>query len=124
MEDKHSLSGKVAVVTGSSSGIGKAIALELAAAQAHVIVHARSSQAEGDRVVAAVRAHGVQSKLMLADISDPLASQRFVDETWQWREGVDIWINNAGADVLTGEYASLSFEDKLEEDDRNYVKLG
>ena len=114
MEDKHSLKGKVAVVTGSSSGIGAAIALELAASQAHVIVHARSSQAEGERVVAAVREHGVESTLMLADISDPIACQRFIDEAWQWREGVDIWINNAGADVLTGEYVSLSFEDKLE----------
>ena len=64
MEDKHSLKGKVAVVTGSSSGIGAAIALEFAASQAHVIVHARSSQAEGERVVAAVREHGVESTLM------------------------------------------------------------
>ena len=71
MEDKHSLKGKVAVVTGSSSGIGAAIALELAASQAHVIVHARSSQAEGERVVAAVREHGVESTLMLADTLIP-----------------------------------------------------
>jgi 3-oxoacyl-[acyl-carrier protein] reductase len=49
------------------------------------------------------------------DLADPASHMALVDQAWDWRAGVDIWINNAGADVLTGESARWSFERKLEE---------
>ncbi len=49
---------------------------------------------------------------MLADLGDPIEQDRLVERAWSWRP-VDIWINNAGADVLTGEAGQWSFEDKL-----------
>lgn len=49
----------------------------------------------------------------MADLGDAATHEGFVEQAWNWRDGVDIWINNAGADVLTGESADLSFDGKL-----------
>lgn len=108
------LTGKVAVVTGSSSGIGRAIALQLAANGANLVVHACQSEAAGKTVVEQAQDLGVESQLILADISQPQSVIELVDSCWQWRDGVDIWINNAGADVLTGAASEFSFDQKLQ----------
>jgi 3-oxoacyl-[acyl-carrier protein] reductase len=109
------LSGQTAVVTGSSSGIGRAIALELAAAGADVVVHARRSRDAAEQVATEVRSHGVESRVLMFDLADPASHPSLVDSAWSWQGCVDIWINNAGADVLTGEPARWPFERKLEE---------
>jgi 3-oxoacyl-[acyl-carrier protein] reductase len=108
------LTGKIAVVTGSSSGIGRAIACELAEAGADVVVHARVHRDAAEATAAAIRDHGVGAHVALADLIDPSNQESLVDEAWNWRNRVDIWVNNAGADVLTGEAAEWSFEEKLE----------
>ena len=108
------LEGLTAVVTGSSGGIGRAIALELAAAGAAVLVHARKSKHASETVAAEVRALGSQSEVLLANLADPDQQDLLVDHAWRWRSGVDIWVNNAGVDVLTSEAAGWSFERKLE----------
>ena len=109
------LSGQTAVVTGSSSGIGRAIALELAAAGADVLVHARRSREAAEKVAAEVRATGRQSEVVLCDLADEATHDALVNQAWAWRGGVAIWINNAGADVLTGETARWPFERKLKQ---------
>ncbi|HEX7375664.1 MAG TPA: SDR family oxidoreductase [Pirellulales bacterium] len=107
------LTGQTAVVTGSSSGIGRAIALALAGAGADVLVHARRSLTAAEEVAAAIRAVGRQSEINLCDLADDATHAAFVERAWAWRRGVDIWVNNAGADVLTGEAARWPFERKL-----------
>jgi 3-oxoacyl-[acyl-carrier protein] reductase len=107
------LAGQVAVVTGSSSGIGRAIALELAAAGADVLVHAGHNRAAADQTAATVAALGRQSQVLLADFTDEQAVVTFSAAAWNWRGVVDIWINNAGADILTGDGRMLQFEQKL-----------
>jgi 2-amino-4-hydroxy-6-hydroxymethyldihydropteridine diphosphokinase len=109
------LASRRAVVTGSTSGIGRAIALELAAAGADVIVHGRRSRPAAEETAAQVRLAGVRGAVCLADLSDAEACRRLVEEAWQCWGGIDIWINNAGADTLTGEAASWPFERKLRE---------
>jgi 3-oxoacyl-[acyl-carrier protein] reductase len=106
------LNGQTAVVTGSSTGIGRAIALELAGAGAHVLVHARQNEKNAEDVALQVRSLGRDTRVVLADLSDPAEQDRLVDAAWKWRV-VDIWMNNAGADVLTGEAAKWSFEEKM-----------
>jgi 3-oxoacyl-[acyl-carrier protein] reductase len=106
------LNGQTAVVTGSSTGIGRAIALELASAGAHVLVHARRNEKAAEDVALQARSLGRDTRVVLANLTDPAEHDRLVDAAWKWRV-IDIWINNAGADVLTGEAAEWSFEEKL-----------
>lgn len=108
------LSSQTAVVTGSSSGIGRAIALELAQAGARVLLHARRNASGAQRVAEQIKALGAEAEVVLCDLSDPASHERLVDRAWAWRGRIDIWVNNAGADVLTGEAARWSFEEKLE----------
>lgn len=110
---QHELSGQVAVVTGSSSGIGRATACELAAAGAACVVHARSSRAAAEGVAAEIRARGGEATVLLADLAEPTGRAELLEFAWQWRGGVHLWINNAGADVLTGPAAIWPFEQKL-----------
>ncbi len=111
-QPENSLAGQAAVVTGGSSGIGRAIALEFAQAGADVLVHARSNRSGADEVASEIRALGRDVVLVLADLSDTAEQDRLVEEAWQWRP-IDIWVNNAGVDVLTGAAAAWSFEEKL-----------
>src|SRR5439155_21426701 len=100
-------------VTGATGGIGRAIALELAAAGADLIVHGRR-QAAADAVTAEIAQFGRQAKVALCDLADPASHEQLVATAWDWQGSVAIWINNAGADVLTGEAAEWPFERKLE----------
>jgi 2-amino-4-hydroxy-6-hydroxymethyldihydropteridine diphosphokinase len=107
------LAGERALVTGSTRGIGRAIALELAAAGADVVVHGRRSRQAAEETAEQIRLAGVRSEVRLADLSDAEACRRLVEETWACWGGLDVWINNAGADTLTGEAARWSYESKL-----------
>lgn len=106
------LSGLRAMVTGSTSGIGRAIAHELAAAGADVVIHGRRSRAAAEEVAAELA--GVRSHVLMADCGDPDACRQLVDDAWRIWQGLDIWVHNAGADTLTGPAAKASFEEKLE----------
>ena len=108
------LAGQTAVVTGSSSGIWCAIALELAAAGADVLVHARASRDAAERVAEQVRHRGRRATVLLTDLAEPDGHAALVEQAWSWRGVVDIWVNNAGADVLTGAAADWSFDEKLQ----------
>ena len=119
------LFGKKAVVTGSSSGIGRAIAIELAAAGANVLVHARRNKAAAEAVVAEIneRSRGAKAEagdspqvayLQMADLGQPADQEALVERAWERFGRIDIWVNNAGADILAGEAAEDTFEAKLE----------
>jgi 3-oxoacyl-[acyl-carrier protein] reductase len=108
------LNGLIAVVTGSSSGIGRAIAFELAGAGADCLIHARRNRDGAESVVASIRSLGRRADVLLADLAEPTELDRFAAEAWRWQGRVDIWINNAGADTLTGDAARWTFEEKLD----------
>ncbi|MCA9223863.1 MAG: SDR family oxidoreductase [Planctomycetales bacterium] len=108
------LAGCRAVVTGSSSGIGRAIALEFAASGADVVIHAGRRRERAEQVAEEVRTLGREVRVLLCDLADPDAAEKFAADAWSTFGGVDIWVNNAGADVLTGEAARWSFDDKLQ----------
>src|SRR5262249_5373666 len=101
-------------VTGSTSGIGRAIALELAAAGAEIIIHGRNTVA-AETVVAQLRASAGESCVLLADLHREEECRRLVRRAWEKTGGLDIWVNNAGADTLTGEAGRWPFARKLRE---------
>jgi len=103
-----------AVVTGASRGIGRAIALELARAGASVLVHGRLGREAAEAVAAEARGCGVDATVVLAELADPAQHEQLVEQAWGWRPKIDIWVNNAGADILTGPAARWPFERKLE----------
>lgn len=109
------LAGLNAFVSGSTSGIGRAIALELALGGASVIVHGFRSKQAIEETVAAVRSFSVPSSGIQADLREPDALSRLIEETWRVFGGIDIWVNNAGAELLTTEAADWSFDRKFEE---------
>jgi 3-oxoacyl-[acyl-carrier protein] reductase len=104
------LAGLRTVVTGASSGIGKAIATAFAAAGARVgIAFCRSSAA----AEALADELGPDHPLLQADLSTLKGCTQIVHDAFDALDHVDVWVNNAGADVLTGEGRSWSDERKL-----------
>ena len=101
------------MVTGSSSGIGRAIAIRLAQLGAKVILHGRTDSESIESVSKAISEIGGQSTKLLSDFSTIKSWDEFVDRAWAWQGNVDIWINNAGGDVLTGDWADRDMEEKL-----------
>lgn len=104
------LSNKRAVVTGASSGIGRAIAEAFAREGAAVVVNYARSRARAEGVVEGLRATGATAHAVQADVADAVAVETLVDEAWALLGGIDIWANVAGADILTGanaEHADL-----------------
>jgi 3-oxoacyl-[acyl-carrier protein] reductase len=106
------LAGLRTVVTGASSGIGRAIAIAFGAAGARVgIGFNRSAEAAG---ALAEELGGGAHPLLQADLSTADGCTSIVNQAFAALENVDVWVNNAGADVLTGEGRSWSAERKLE----------
>jgi 3-oxoacyl-[acyl-carrier protein] reductase len=89
-------SGRTALVTGSSSGIGAAIAQELAAHGAKVAIHYRGNAAGANTVVDAIRQTGGDCALYQADVSDSAQAAELVKQVQSELGGLDILVNNAG----------------------------
>jgi 3-oxoacyl-[acyl-carrier protein] reductase len=91
-----SLSGRIAVVTGASRGIGRAIALELAHRGAAVVVNFNSSPQGADEVVKLIEDGGGKAKAFQADVSKFEAAQNLIKFAIDEFGGLDILVNNAG----------------------------
>jgi 3-oxoacyl-[acyl-carrier protein] reductase len=92
----QTFNGKVALVTGAGKNIGRSIALDLAQRGASLVINGRRDRSAIDAVVAEINAAGGQAIGCLADVSDPQAVQRMIDEAVAASGGIDILVSNAG----------------------------
>jgi 3-oxoacyl-[acyl-carrier protein] reductase len=102
------LAGRSILVTGASSGIGRAIALAAARAGADVALTYCVNEAGARDVERGVTAAGRRAAVIQADVSDETSVHALGDAVRQALGRIDAWVNNAGADILTGPAASLS----------------
>ena len=93
-------------MTGASSGIGRAIAETYAAQGAVVLLTHRGSPERAREVADAIAARGGRAHVRQADLAARDACDRLVAAARDELGGLDVWVNNAGADVLTGEAAA------------------
>lgn len=107
------LAGTQALVTGGSSGIGRAIAEAFAREGAHVLLTYRRNAAGAQAVVEAIAAAGGTAEAFEADIGDDLGVAELATEVGRRAPALRVWCNNAGADILTGEGGRLPRREKL-----------
>lgn len=91
-----SLKGRTALVTGASTGIGHATAIELAALGAKVVAHYNASQGPAEELAARIREAGGECELVRADLSNPDGAEALAREVAERFGPVDVLINNAG----------------------------
>jgi len=91
------LEGKVALVTGSSQGIGKAVALKFAENGARVVVNSRSSILEGQNVVDEIKKLGGEAVYIQANVEDSDEVKRLFSKTLEIHQRLDILVNNVGS---------------------------
>src|SRR5690242_8620319 len=95
-KNSNKLSGKIAVVTGASKGIGAAIARQLAAEGAAVVVNYSSSKADGEKVAAEIAERGGKAVAVQANVSKQKEIQNLFAKAKKAFGRVDILVNNAG----------------------------
>lgn len=107
------LQGLTALITGASGGIGSAVAQSLARAGADVVLHACQRREVVDRMAAEMAGDRREALVLQADLSRPEAAARLVAQAADWKGGLDIVVNAAGADILTGPRKQASYEERL-----------
>jgi 3-oxoacyl-[acyl-carrier protein] reductase len=105
-----SLNGQVALVTGGSRGIGKGIVLALAQAGAKVVFVYRGSAEAASTLVAELTAQGHPVSAVQADVADPAAGPRIVEEVVASHGRIDILVNNAGI-IRDGLFIGMEYDD-------------
>jgi 3-oxoacyl-[acyl-carrier protein] reductase len=112
---ENPLAGKVALVTGASTGIGRAIAIALARAGADVAITFRTGRREATAVATEIERLGRRAAVFELELSDPASIAALARDLTEQFERVDAWVNNAGADILTGDDAKRTRLEKLDQ---------
>jgi 3-oxoacyl-[acyl-carrier protein] reductase len=110
---QHDFSGQSAIVTGSSRGIGAAIAVELARCGARLTLTGRDEAALAAVAGAIGKETGTKPAIVACDLREPLAAAKVVDAGVKAHGGINILVNNAGA-TKRGDFLALSDEDFLD----------
>ena len=110
---ESNLINRYAVVSGSSRGIGREIAIRLARSGADIMLHGGHCQDALDQTLEEVTALGVNVNTICADLSTESGQLQLMDAATCGGRVPDIWVNNAGVDTLTGPLATVDYYTKL-----------
>jgi 3-oxoacyl-[acyl-carrier protein] reductase len=108
------LAGATVLVTGASTGIGRAIALAAAHAGADVAITYRNEEREARSAAAEIESLGRRAPVFRLDLADAASIADLAGDVQRALGRIDVWINNAGADILTGPAANLPDTKKLD----------
>ncbi len=110
------LTGKIALVTGASRGIGKACALKLASLGAKVVVNYNKNQEAAEQVVAEIKQGGGEAIVVQGDVSDFVTAQNVIKATIDAYGRLDILVNNAGTtrDTLLAMMKEIEFDSVIQ----------
>lgn len=111
------LKGKIALVTGASRGIGKAIALQLADEGVKIILHCNAEQQEAENVAANITIKGGEAHILQANFSDSRQVIQLAEQAWGTYNHIDFLINNAGTSY------KKHFLDQNEEDINGFIDI-
>jgi 3-oxoacyl-[acyl-carrier protein] reductase len=105
---------KSVLVTGASSGIGRAIALRCARAGADLAITYRKNQSGAETTAREIRSLGRRAEVVRTDLSRSEDIDSLAARLRNGFQRIDVWVNNAGADILTGEAGRLTRLQKLD----------
>ena len=94
-QDQKNIQGKVVVITGASSGVGRAMAIEFAKNGAYLVLAARRENALQE-VGTECESLGATVLIVVTDTRNAESVHHLAKTTFKWKERIDIWINNAG----------------------------
>ncbi len=105
---KESLKGKTVVITGASSGVGRAAAEEFACEGCNLVLVARGKKGV-DEIVAICRSFDAEAIGVYADVSLAEDVQRVADQALKWTGRIDVWVNNAGV-MASGKFEEIPMD--------------
>ncbi len=105
----HTLKDRVAIVTGSSRGVGKAIAVCFGGAECKIVVNYKTSGDKAQGVTREIEKSGGESIVVKADVTNEKDEKNMISETLQAFGEIDILVNNVGAYLRCGFFSSSMF---------------